>query len=72
MQHARYPRQSRKAPDVFQMLSVYAGQECVGFLFPRGRGAIEAFDANDHSLGIFTSQAAAADVICKAAMADGS
>jgi hypothetical protein len=48
-------------------LSVYAGQTCIGFLLTRGSASIEAFDADDKSLGIFPDQKSAADAISKAA-----
>jgi hypothetical protein len=44
-------------------LAVYAGRECAGFLLPRGKSGVEAFDINDKSLGIFPNQQAAADAI---------
>jgi len=42
--------------------SVYDGQHCIGHVLARGRSGYEAFDADDHSLGVFTSvrEAAAA------------
>jgi hypothetical protein len=43
-----------------RMLTVYDGQRALGFLLPRGRGAFEALDVHDHSLGLFPSQRAAA------------
>jgi hypothetical protein len=48
-------------------LSVYDGQTCIGFLLTRGPAGIEAFDADDKSLGIFPNQKSAADAISKAA-----
>jgi hypothetical protein len=44
------------------MASVIAGQRCVGFLIGRGVEGIEAFDRDEHSLGLFACpiQAAAA------------
>jgi hypothetical protein len=43
--------------------AVYSGRVCIGFLLPRGRLGVEAFDADDHSLGIFPTVKAAADAI---------
>jgi hypothetical protein len=48
-------------------LSIYAGQRCLGHLLPRGRQGVEAFDADDRSLGIFPDQKSAADAIGKTA-----
>ena len=45
------------------MLSVYVGQLCIGFVMPRGRAGVEAFDANARSLGIFLDQRSAADAV---------
>jgi hypothetical protein len=72
MQRRQRSRQARVIPDKCTMQAIYAGQRCLGFLWPRGRGAIEAFDADDLSLGIFNSQAAAADAVCRATIANGS
>jgi hypothetical protein len=52
---------------VMQASSVYSGQHCIGHLLPRGKAGVEAFDADDHSLGTFPTQKAAADVIVFAA-----
>jgi hypothetical protein len=38
------------------LLSVYAGQQCIGHLIRRGKAGVEAFDVEDRSLGIFSSQ----------------
>jgi hypothetical protein len=48
-------------------LAVYSGQRCLGFLLPRGNVGIEAFDADDKSLGLFPNQKAAADALSGAA-----
>ena len=44
-------------------LSIYDGQRCVGHLILRGRQGVEAFDADDRSLGIFPDQKAAVAAI---------
>jgi hypothetical protein len=46
-----------------KLRSVYRGQVCVGFLMARRNGAVEVFDADQHSLGQFTDPHAAAAVI---------
>jgi hypothetical protein len=38
------------------LLSVYDGQQCIGHLIRRGKAGVEAFDVEDRSLGIFSSQ----------------
>ena len=68
MQRSQRSRQTARIPDKLQMQAIYAGQRCLGFIWLRDRGAIEAFDINDKSIGIFASQAAAADAICQAAI----
>jgi hypothetical protein len=45
------------------MLSVYDGRDCIGFLLSRGKLGFEAFDSNQQTLGIFTSEKEAADAI---------
>jgi len=45
------------------MLSVYDGQQCVGFIINRGGGWFEAFDREEKSLGHFKSAKAASDKI---------
>ena len=44
-------------------VALYDGQLCIGFLFSRGKSGIEAFDADEHSLGIFPNQRSAANAI---------
>jgi hypothetical protein len=46
-----------------QWLAVFDGKVCVGHLISRGRGAVEAFDKDDRSLGVFPSLCAAAAAI---------
>ena len=48
-------------------LSLYDGQTHLGFLLPRGRLGVEAYDRDDKSLGIFPNQKAAADAVSEAA-----
>ena len=52
---------------VFQALAVYDGSRCIGYLMPRGKTGVEAFDANTRSLGIFPTMKAAADAVSQAA-----
>jgi hypothetical protein len=44
-------------------LAVCAGQTCIGFLLSRGKIGVEAFDADNNSLGIFPDQKSAADAV---------
>ena len=48
---------------VMQALAVYDGQRCIGRLLPRGKQSVEAFDADDKSLGIFPDQKTAAAAV---------
>jgi hypothetical protein len=43
-------------------LAVYDGRTCLGFLLPRGKQGVEAFDADDHLLGLFPEHSAAAAI----------
>jgi hypothetical protein len=43
------------------MLSVYDGQVCVGWVIRRGPRGYESFDAREQSLGLFASRDAAID-----------
>jgi hypothetical protein len=43
-------------------LAVFDGRQCIGHLMLRGNG-VEAFDANNVSLGLFLDQKAAAAAI---------
>jgi hypothetical protein len=45
--------------------SVYAGQVCLGFILNRGTAGFEAFSADEKSLGLFTTQQAAAAAIMR-------
>jgi hypothetical protein len=50
------------------MLSVYAGQGCIGHILTRDRGkSWQAYDQSDQLIGSFNSQSAAADALAKAA-----
>ena len=42
---------------------VYDGRECLGFAFAHGKLGFEAIDREEHSLGIFPTQRAAAAAI---------
>jgi hypothetical protein len=43
--------------------AVADGRTCIGFLLPRGKAGVEAFDAEDASLGIYPTTKGAADAI---------
>lgn len=45
--------------DTSALQSVYCGRSCVGFLLARGRDGVEAFDADERSLGLFANAKAA-------------
>src|SRR4029077_12681153 len=47
------PRDQKASSTDFAMqaVSVYAGATCIGFLLPGGKSGVEAFDADEHSLG---------------------
>jgi hypothetical protein len=45
------------------MLAIYDGQRCLGFVMPRGREGIVAYDSNDRLLGFFPDQASAANAV---------
>jgi hypothetical protein len=47
-------------PSAASMLSVYDGRACVGFLLNRGRSGVEAFTADERSLGLYPTQDAGA------------
>jgi hypothetical protein len=46
-----------------RLRSVYRGSVCVGFVMARRNGEVEAFDADQHSLGQFADPHAAAAAI---------
>jgi hypothetical protein len=56
-----------KRPEVSQtamsMLAVYDGRTCIGHLLMRGKAGVEAFDADDRSLGLYPDLKAAAAAI---------
>ena len=45
------------------MFSVFDGRECLGFVYARGKGGFESFDASERSLGLFPSAKEAASAI---------
>jgi hypothetical protein len=40
---------------------IYDGRECLGFVLSRGRSGFEAFDRDEHSLGLHPTAPAAAN-----------
>lgn len=50
-------------PPPQSMISVYAGQLCIGHVISRGKSGFEAFNASDISLGTFPTRRAAIDAI---------
>jgi hypothetical protein len=56
-------RPEATSPHTESMLAVYDGRRCVGHLLLRGKAGVEAYDAADHSLGLFPTERAAADAI---------
>jgi hypothetical protein len=49
------------------LVSVYAGQVCLGFVLARGDAGFEAFNADEQSLGLFPTQREAAAAIMRGA-----
>jgi hypothetical protein len=43
--------------------SVYSGRDCIGFAIARGVRGVEAFTANERSLGLFKDVPTAANAI---------
>ena len=48
------------------MVSIYDGQQCVGFVLARGRQGFEAYDAGERSLGVFATATDAANALAAA------
>jgi hypothetical protein len=74
--HAKVSAGRRKRSDAYKILdpaaqagflSVYDGTRCLGFLLPRGKLGVEAYDRDDKSLGVFPNQKSAADAVSGAA-----
>ncbi len=64
----RAERHSNSEPEqVPRMLSVYDGTKHLGFLALRGRNGVEAFTADNKSLGLFIDQKSAIDAVGEAA-----
>jgi hypothetical protein len=68
---SRPPKNESFVPDPASMLAVYVpGKDgrntvCVGFIMPRARQGVEAFNADTKSLGLFKTQAEAADALTR-------
>jgi hypothetical protein len=45
------------------MLAIYDDKKCIGHLLIRHRAGVEAFDSDDHSLGVYPDIDAAADAV---------
>jgi len=56
---------SSESPETPRLVSVTNGGVCTGFFFPRGPCGVEAFDANNKSLGIFADATSAATAVEK-------
>jgi hypothetical protein len=54
------------------MVSVVHGRACLGFILARGRAGYEAFTADEQSLGLFKTQAQAANAVTDAAESERS
>jgi hypothetical protein len=54
------------------MVSAYDGRACLGFILARGHAGFEAFTADDQSLGLFKTQAQAANALTDAAESERS
>jgi len=46
--------------------ALYDGRHCIGFLPMRGKAGVEAYSANDRSLGIFSDAKAATGAVSAA------
>jgi hypothetical protein len=44
-------------------MTLHNGRDCIGFLLSRGRSGVEAFDANERSIGIFADAKTAAEAV---------
>jgi hypothetical protein len=62
-------KKNRKARDVDSLacLGVYDGSICIGYLLPREGHGVEAYGADDASLGLYPDQKDAADAVSAAA-----
>jgi hypothetical protein len=65
---SRNPKAAPKIPDCsrpvpINTLAVYDGQSCIGHVISRGRAGLEAFDADDQSLGTFATEQSAANAV---------
>jgi hypothetical protein len=52
------------------MLTVFDGRELRGFLLQRGKRGVEAFDREERSLGVFKTEADAANAVTDIAAGD--
>jgi hypothetical protein len=50
------------------VLSVYSGRQVLGFILNRGPASVEAFTADERSIGVFPDQKSAADAVSAAAL----
>jgi hypothetical protein len=57
---------SNTKPATTAMLTVYDGQQEIGFVLRRGPVGVEAFTASDDSLGMFRNECDAASAIWRA------
>jgi hypothetical protein len=50
-------------PDPFVMQAIHFGEQCLGFIYSRGRFGYEGFDRDTKSIGIFPDQKSAAEAV---------
>jgi hypothetical protein len=55
-------------PAATAMISVYAGQRCIGFVIARGKDGHEAFTAAELSLGVYRTMKLAANAVSRAVL----
>jgi hypothetical protein len=56
-----------KAEPTTGMISIYSGRDCLGRVMARGRFGFQAFDVDDKSLGLFSTQIEAMAALSAAA-----
>jgi hypothetical protein len=51
------------SPPFDNRLSIYAGQQFVGYLLPIGKAGFQAFDSDDHLIGTYPTLKSASDAV---------
>jgi hypothetical protein len=63
LENQRFVSSPKPKPNQYHWCAVYDGKECIGHIVGRGKLGVEAYDAHDRSVGIFSTVPIAASAL---------